>query len=132
MTTIADLANRVDRIAHSFVDAMRREVAVGGLQLVANSFRTSTDPYGVTWPALKRPRPGGPVEVKTGAMRGSTLAAPTSDGVRFTVAAPYSGYQHNGTATIPQRRLLPVGFLGLPVAWSQMVQAAFSRLVKGA
>lgn len=111
---------------HSFMDGVKREVATGGLKLTANCFRTSTDPYGVAWPLLKRPRPGGPVEVKSGAMRDGVIAGPSQDGVRFTFTAPYAPFQHYGTATNPQRRLLPVGWLGLPASWSDMVSRAFS------
>lgn len=127
------LIGRLDALASgSFADRVKRRVAVGGLQLTAQCFQRSTDPYGVAWPTLKRPRPGGPVEVKTGAMRDSALANPTPDGVRYSVNTPYAGFQHWGTATNPQRRLLPVGFLGLPPSWVAMIRSSFDAELRGA
>jgi hypothetical protein len=120
------LISKLDAVASSnTLDGVKRRVAVEGLKLIANCFRTTTDPYGVSWPLLKRPRPGGPVEDKTGAMKGSALAGPIPDGVRFYFGADYARFQHWGTLKNPQRLLLPVAWLGIPPAWKTMISDAF-------
>jgi hypothetical protein len=128
---VLDWANRFDAMARSsFLDGTKRQVATDGLALTAKCFATTTDPYGVPWTGLKTPRPGGPVEDKTGAMKNGCLAGPVAEGVRFYFAAPYAGYQHFGTKTNPARRLLPRGFLGLPASWSAMIQRAFNQQIR--
>ncbi len=130
---LSRLIGKLDAIATSgFQDAVKRRVAVDGLALTAESFRTSTDPYGVSWPGLLKPRPGGPVEDKTGAMKNSALAGPTTGGVRWYFAASYSGYQHHGTKYVAQRRLLPIAGYGLPAKWKAMIDAAFSSQMRQA
>lgn len=124
---------KLDRIsATSFLDGFKRRVGIEGLRLIEQQFATSTDPYGNAWPKLKRPRPGGPVEDKTGAMKHSALALPTPTGARWRISASYAPYQHFGTRTNPMRMLLPRGFLGLPRAWDAMVRAEAQRAFKEA
>lgn len=131
--TIAEMASTLEALStNATMTAIRREVAIGGVKLTAECFRTSTDPYGVRWPGLKTPRPGGPVEVKSGAMRDATYARPIPVGVRFTIEKPYAGYQHWGTRTNPQRRLLPVAHLGLPEKWKAMVAKAYTTQLRAA
>lgn len=129
--TIGEFINTLETLAsESTMTAIKREVAVGGLELTAKCFATSTDPYGVAWPGLKTPRPGGPVEVKTGTMRDSSMANPTPTGVRFTINTDYAAYQHFGTKTNPQRRLLPIKWLGLPQSWRDMVSRAYTKQMR--
>lgn len=133
MSTLADVAARLDSIATSgTLDAVKREVAIGGVKLIEREFARSQDPYGNRWHALKRPdknRIGGPL-VKTGAMRDSVLAQPTPTGVRFSVNTPYAAYHQDGTATIPIRMMLPKKWLGLPETWRQMIAKAYTGTVR--
>lgn len=125
--TIGEFIGTLESLSsNATMDAVKRKVAVGGLELTAKCFASSTDPYGVAWPGLKRPRPGGPVEVKTGTMRDSTLANPTPSGVRFSINTDYAQFQHYGTVTNPQRRLLPIQWLGLPQSWKDMITKAYT------
>ncbi len=129
--TIGEMAASLEALSsNATMTAIRREVAVGGVKLIAQGFKTSTDPYGAKWPGLKTARPGGPVEVKTGAMRDSTMARPTTTGVRFSVNTDYAAYQHYGTKTNPQRRLMPVKYLGIPAAWREMIARAYTRTTR--
>lgn len=133
MSTLADVATRLDAIAtSSTLDAVKREVAIGGVKLIEQEFARSTDPYGNRWHELKRPdtdRIGGPL-VKTGAMRDSVLATPTATGVRFTVNTPYAAYHQDGTKTIPIRMMLPKPWIGLPPSWKEMVAKAYTGIVR--
>src|SRR6185295_20229392 len=102
----ARLERVADRVSAGNFPRTKQAVAEGGLKLTRHCFDTSTDPYGVSWPGLKRPRPGGPVEVESGNMRDTAEANPTSHGVRFTLPAPYAKFQHEGTIYNPRRLLL--------------------------
>jgi hypothetical protein len=92
--------------------AMR--VSAGGMKLVADEFKTSTDPYGTPWAPLARPRtrdkraarraiakgkkPRGPqVLVNTGRMRGSAGASPNGQEARVVVPTWYARFHQDGT-----------------------------------
>jgi phage gpG-like protein len=125
------LVGRLEALTRSsFIEGVKRRVAVQGLKLIGAEFASSTDPYGVSWPSLRYPRPGGPVLVKTGVMRDSILAYPTPDGVLFRVATPYAKFHQYGTGRIPIRRMVPATFLGIPPAWSAMVAEAFNAEIR--
>ncbi len=158
MAGLLDWASRFEAMSRgSFMDGLKRQVAVDGLALTAKCFATTTDPYGVPWTGLAHPRKGGPVLDKTGAMKNGALAGPIFGGVRFYFAATYSRFHQYGTegrernknadkqtdlereahrrtqtgkGHLPIRRVLPVTFLGLPPSWSAMIQKAFNQHIK--
>lgn len=133
MSTLDEMAARLESIATAgTMDTVKREVAVGGVRLIAQEFARSTDPYGNAWHQLKRPdsnRLGGPL-VKTGTMRDSVFASPTPTGVRFTVNTPYAAYHQYGTETIPVRMMLPKPWLGLPQSWRDLIAKSYTRTLR--
>lgn len=144
------LIRKLDAIGSSHtVDETKRRVAVEGLKLVGQSFRTGTDPYGVAWNALQNSRVDfhkgavrvrvpkgrvGGILVKTGDMRDAIMALPSPSGIRFVAPVPYSGYHQYGApkANVPIRRFFPTKWLGLPQAWKEMVKAAFGSTMREA
>jgi phage gpG-like protein len=115
--------------------AMR--VSAGGMKLVADEFKTSTDPYGTPWAPLARPRtrdkraarraiakgkkPRGPqVLVNTGRMRGSAGASPNGQEARVVVPTWYARFHQDGSVRMPQRMILPREG-DLPARWEEMV-----------
>lgn len=133
MSTLADMAARLEGIATvSTLDAVKRDVAVGGVKLIEAEFKTSKDPYGTPWHELKYPdenRVGGPL-VKTATMRDSVMASPTPTGVRFSVNTPYAAYHQHGTKTIPVRMMLPKPWLGLPKSWRGLITKSYTRVLR--
>ena len=131
MTRLADYIERLERLsAGSFIDRVRRTVALDGLRLINKGYATSTDPYGNRWQPLKY-RKGKPL-VKTGAFRDTWLAYPTATGVRFVSGVGYGAYHQYGTATIPFRRVVPLTRYGLPKAWTDAINAAFTSAARQA
>lgn len=114
----------------SFINRVRRDVAMDGLRLIAAGYRTSTDPYGAAWTPLKH-RNGKPL-VLTGAFRDTWMAYPTPTGVRFVSGVDYGAYHQYGTRTIPFRRVIPLQSQGLPKPWVDAVAKSYNKEVKAA
>jgi hypothetical protein len=74
------------------------------------------------WAKRKR-EPGWPLLVRTpgSGMRDATTITPESDGIRIVVLPDHAEYQHEGTATIPARPVVPVNDLG---RWEQPIGIA--------
>ena len=128
---LADFIPKLERLASgSAIAEVRRQVAYDGLRLINAGYRDSTDPYGMRWEPLKY-RDGKPL-VKTGAFRDTWAAYPTPSGVRFLSGVDYGAYHQYGTRTIPFRRVIPMQRYGLPKAWSDIINAAYSKNVRKA
>lgn len=92
--------------------AMR--VSAGGMKLVADEFKTSTDPYGKQWAPLARMRPrdrraakrakakgrepkGPQVLVDIGRMKGSVGASPSGNVAKVVLPTWYARFHQDGT-----------------------------------
>lgn len=127
--TLSQFIEKLERVGGtSSISAVRREVAYGGLRLIASGYRDSVDPYGMRWQPLKY-RKGKPL-VKTGAFRDTWMAYPTSTGVRFQSGVDYGAYHQYGTSSIPFRRVIPMGRYGLPRPWNDLISSAYSKHVR--
>ncbi len=133
--TLHQFIEKLERLeGGSFIAGVRRKVAFDGLKLIGQGYKDSVDPYGSRWEPLKRPggkRVGGPL-LKTGAFRDTWMAYPTATGVRFQSGVDYGAYHQYGTGTIPFRRVIPMQRYGLLKAWSDIVNAAYSKSVRQA
>jgi hypothetical protein len=110
--------------AHDVATAL----AVEGQRLVREGFAQSKAPDGSRWAPLKRPRPGGPVLVKT---RKLSAAAPfyTVDAAGFVMdaadrLAPYGRFHQTGApgARLPRRPFYPDERLS--AAWTLRLRGA--------
>lgn len=105
---------------------LAQRVSAGGVKLVADEFRTSTDPYGDPWTPLKRWRKrdreairrkirknirtgkggklrGPSVLVNTGRMRGSAGASPQGRIAKIVIPTWYARFHQDGTINHPFR-----------------------------
>ncbi len=140
------MAARLEAMStNATMDAVKREVAVGAVSLVAKEFMSSTDPYGSRWEPLKRPslpRTGGPLR-KTDAMMNSTMANPTPTGVRVSVNTEYAAYHQYGskytvriggvnvgTRKMAARMMLPRESYGLPQSWRDMITKSYTAQLR--
>lgn len=113
------------QVAHDVATAL----AVEGAGLVRAGFAQSKAPDGQRWAPLKRPRPGGPVLVKT---RRLSAAAPfyVVDRNGFVMSAvdriaPYGRFHQSGApgANLPRRPFYP-DESGLSPGWTIALRAA--------
>lgn len=129
--TLDQFLGKLERLSTgSFINEVSREVAINGLRLIAAGYKDSVDPYGVRWDPLKY-RDGKPL-VKTGAFRDTWMAYPTPTGVRFLSGVDYGAYHQYGTRKIPFRRVIPMQRYGRPKAWTDIINAAYSKRVREA
>jgi phage gpG-like protein len=121
-------------------------VSVSGMKLVADEFRTSADPYGQAWEALKKlstrdrramrrairagKTPRGPkLLIRSGRMRASLGAAASGRTARVTMPTWYARFHQEGTVKMRQRMILPDSDRGLPDKWDAMIAAESQRFV---
>jgi hypothetical protein len=124
--------------------AMR--VSAGGMKLVADEYRTSTDPYGKPWAPLKqcrtrdkraarrrakqdKPVRGPKVLINTGRMRASTGASPSGKIAKVVVPTWYARFHQEGTCRMVQRMILPMSEK-LPATWDTMIGRETSRFMR--
>src|SRR5512138_951587 len=120
-----------------WIGELAMRVSAGGVKLVADEFRTSTDPYGKPWAPLKqwrardkraarrRAKQGKPVRgpkvlINTGRMRASTGASPIGKTAKIVVPTWYSRFHQTGTRNMVQRIILPYNER-LPPGWESMI-----------
>jgi hypothetical protein len=118
------------------VPARAAKRAAANLQeLVDTEYDVGTGPYGAPWAPLApstvaRGRHAPPL-TDTGAMRASTVVAPTRGaGVSITFGAPYAVYHHTGTSRMPARPVAPVG-AAFPRSWERAIREAVDETVRG-
>lgn len=85
---------------------MREAVAKEAEAIVDTEFAGQRDPQGGAWSARVPPTGSWPILDKTGAMKASRKAAPTSTGATVTIAAPAQFHQ-KGTKRMVARPLVP-------------------------
>jgi hypothetical protein len=90
--------------------------------LYLGGYDVTRAPSGAPWVKRKRSYPH-PLLVKTpgSGMRDTTRFVAEADGVRVVVPAPHAEYQHDGTATIEARPIVPVDDLG---KWAEPIGLA--------
>lgn len=118
---------------------LAQRVSAGGVKLVADGFRSSTDPYGDAWAPLKRERRrdrkariraekagrkprGARILVRSGRMRASAGASPQGRTAKVVIPTWYARFHQEGTVKMRQRMLLPSDERGMPEKWGAMVE----------
>jgi hypothetical protein len=132
--TLSQLADK-DR----WLGELAQRVSAGGMKLVADEFKTSTDPYGKAWAPLKRERKrdrrarlraikagktprGMKILVRNAIMKGSVGASPQGRTARVVVPTWYARFHQEGTVHMAQRMILPSDERGLPDRWDGMIK----------
>jgi phage gpG-like protein len=142
--TIPVLQGRLKRLRDpAFRAELAQVLAETAGKLVADGFRKSVDPYGVSWRPLKRKRwrdkrgtKGKPL-LDTGRLRASFATAPRPGGFRIDATASYAPRHQKGTRHIPRRQMVPApetGGIG-PVwtpAFNKVTDALVKRRARGA
>ncbi len=109
--------------------ALAAAVAAVAAELVADTFESSRDPDGRPWAPLKRPRAGGPVLVRTRALRDAATSAQVSGAEVELVSTAYGGFHQGGTKRMPARPFFPGD--SLPTTWEQAIGRALDRALTG-
>jgi phage gpG-like protein len=131
-------------ISKGWLGELAQRISAAGMKLVADEFKTETDPYGKPWAPLKRERTrnrharlraaaagrkvnGQKILQDTGRMKNSVGAAPRGFTARLVIPTWYAAVHQNGSAKIPQRMMLPNG--DLPDRWRRVFEKESNLLL---
>jgi len=120
-----------------WIGELAMRASAGGVKLVADEYRASTDPYGKPWAPLKhwrtrdkraarkrarqgKPMRGPKVLIDKGIMKGSTGASPSGKVAKVVVPTWYARFHQEGTRKMAQRMILPLNEK-LPQSWDTMI-----------
>lgn len=127
-----DPARMLAALADWSDDTVAHDVAVGlaveGQGLIRRGFVESREPDGRRWAPLKRPRPGGPVLVKTGKLSAAAALYTVDAGgflfERVDTLTRYGRFHQGGAprANLPARPFYPTS--KLPLGWEIALSAA--------
>ena len=109
-------------ISKGWLGELAQRISAAGMKLVADEFKTETDPYGKPWAPLKRERTrdrrarlravaagrkvkGQKILQKSGRMKNSVGAAPRGFTARLTIPTWYAAVHQNGAHIAPHSRL---------------------------
>jgi phage gpG-like protein len=98
-------------------ERLHQQLGGAAIKLVADGFRSESDPYGVAWsPLLHRE---GLILRDSGRMAQSVYFETTPTGIRLVFPVIYAATHHYGRPDfgIPSRKLGPSEDLGMPPRW---------------